>query len=513
MPAVGVNAAVPVQGTRVNPPHVVEIELSDVWFYDRDMVRQIPEVDLQWVTVAFQAYLSESGTRLAPAEDEQAQIQMAQSLVADHEDFAEYLCDRNLSKEACFFKLRQPKTTSTLKQVIDSVNRHPFVRYTHPTIRVKGKTYAFLDTLDLEWKTGVDLATRQRILDQVHVASVSDDNLYQVDVSRIAFFKALNLLAEDVTTRWAVPRLIELKPSIELEFEVPLIGANIGDKVTFALTIRFAEFIQVDPSSVANIGLRPANLQKELFEYTLDAFDRVETAARSPIRITGWFQFFAPGDYVVPPIRIRYTCTTCPNRGLRSAETQSLPFRVSSIVPPGRGATGLIVPQDVPTPEDTHRRHYNAARLEGLLATGFFALTGLCLIWWAVKLNAARKEAARDRQTNRVKELATALEAFLAEPPAGPHSSFMAECSKRLRQYLVERYRIRDAARGGSGEVFFQSIRNQVPQSLSAQIHGVLKQVDEAVAQELEVFAQLEPFNHALREILYSTRSISVADD
>ena len=83
-------------------------------------------------------------------------------------------------------------------------------------------------------------------------------NHYVVDVTAIPFFRALNLLAEDVKVLRVTPYLVEIKPSISATLSLFMSGGNIGDSIPFTLTIAFSDRVSIDPSSLATLNLRPA---------------------------------------------------------------------------------------------------------------------------------------------------------------------------------------------------------------------------------------------------------------
>ena len=103
----------------------------------------------------------------------------------------------------------------------------------------------------------------------------------------IPFFKALNLLAEDISVLRVRPYLVELKPSLRVQLALAMNGGRIGDTVPFTFTIQFSDRVSIDPSSIANINLRPATIQKELFDCTFDPYDYTKAVSKSPIIITG----------------------------------------------------------------------------------------------------------------------------------------------------------------------------------------------------------------------------------
>jgi hypothetical protein len=482
----------------------VPFSSEDIWFYDRDMSKVIAEMDLAWLTVVFAPGLIDPEIKEMGDVYKDRLRQWAKEIVNQYGGIIDFFYDQNLAEDACFFRLRDDIKGYVLQNLIRELNQKEFVSYTHPTIKIKGKTYAFFDAFEMEWKTGVDAEIKADITSQVHVWLDKKENVYRVDLFQIPLFEAINLLAEDIHVLKATPYLVELKPTISADLALAIHGGAIADKVPFSLNVIFSELISIDPSSIANIDLRPTGIQKELFELKFDPYDYLEAASRSPIRITGWMKFFTPGEFVIPPVEMKYTCSTCSGKQVRSIETKSVPFKVSRIVPSKEENTTLIVPMDYPSPDYKIDLYRKKALSNLILALSSFFLALVCIAWFIAKLYAVRKQRERVQAKKKEEVLAEDLRLFLQKGPAGPHWIFLGELSKILRDYLVERYKITDYPTGGSGEVFYESIRKALPENLAPKIYSLFKEVDDAVALELDTHPDIESFRSQVLEVIGS---------
>jgi site-specific DNA-adenine methylase len=83
---------------------------------------------------------------------------------------------------------------------------------------------------------------------------------------------------------------------------------------------------------------------------------------------------------------------------------------------------------------------------------------------------------------------------------------YVKELSTILREYLAEKYRALHDPHGGSGEVFFTVIQQNVPETLATSISTVLKEIDKVIALEMDTYPELEQFKERVREIIDARR-------
>jgi len=469
------------------------LNLDDIWFYERDMAKIIPEIDFTWVTVVL---------RSSERADSSSILEKAQAIKIKHNEIIDIFYDSNLAEDACFFKLREGIKRDVLQYLLRDLNNDKVVDYTHPVIKIRDKSYAFFNVFAMKWKTGADRGQRENLLKQVHASFDEKGNIYRVNIFEMPFFKALNLLAEDVTIFEITPYLVELKPSIRTSLNLALHGCNIGDKVPFSFTVEFSDRISIDPSSLANINLKPDGIQKELFEVQFDPYDYVKAASKSPVHITGWMKFYTPGEFTIPAIKVKYACPSCSGGEVRLIETDPVHFKVSSIVPSLQTENKLIIPMDNINPDYHIEAFHREAtkRLVTSLVSFFIAL--MCLGWFIATVYAIKRQRERLGEKKREDILKEKLKLFLGTEPSGPHWIYIGEGGTMLREYLTARYQVSQDPLGGSGEVFFEAIRLKIPEPYAQRIHAVLKEIDNCVALELDRYPDLERLKTDMIEII-----------
>lgn len=482
----------------------VPFMFEDIWFYDRDMTKVVPETNLNWITVVFRSnFLPYASEDAGQATLERLLLDTAKAMAATHEEIIDIFYDRNLADDACFLKLRDGVEVSRLYQLITEFNTNEAVSYTHPTITIKDKTYAFLNAFEMEWKTDVGQEVKERLVNQAEVFFDGTENIYRVNIFKTPFFTPINLLAEDIHVLKVSPYLVELKPSLNAVLTLPINGGNIGDAVPFSLEIFFSDFISIDPSSIANINLKPSELQQELFEVKFEPYDYMEAASQSPIRISGWMKFYTPGELSIPPVTIRYTCSTCSDNQVRSIETKSVNFKVSSIVPSQQTEKSLIIPQDPIEPDYNLETYHKTGTVYLLLSLSsfLFALAGIA--WCINKFFALRKEKQYVPEKSKAELLAENVRLLLQEKPSGLHWMYVAGVGKALRAYVVAKYQVASYPQGGSGAVFLETIKHQLPEHLIPLLQILYNTIDEIVALELHPYTELEHFRSEAFEVLH----------
>jgi hypothetical protein len=106
-------------------------------------------------------------------------------------------------------------------------------------------------------------------------------------------------------------------------------------------------------------------------------YDYVKVAVKSPIRITGWMKFYAPGEFLIPAIKVKYTCASCSAGEVKTAETNAANFRVSSIVPSQQRENKLVIPKDDVAPD--YRTEFYRTRAKRYLFIGISSLLAAAL--------------------------------------------------------------------------------------------------------------------------------------
>jgi len=464
-------------------------EPDDIWFYDSSMSRVTPDMGPNWITVVFRS-----------------DPKTGADIVNRRDDIAESFYDPDIAADACFFKLEHGLGDNALRDVIAEINQNECVAYTHPTFRMGDRTYTFFNAFEMEWKTGVSEDVKARLMGQADISWDEHENIYRVNIFRTPFFSAVNLLAEDIHTLSVTPCLAELKPQVRAALTLGIRGANIGDHIPFSLDIRFSDRIRIDPGSFADIRLKPSDIQKELFDTAFTPYDHVGITSESPIRITGHIVFYAPGQFTIPPVEIKYACSECSGDPVRTKETRAIPFKVSSIIP--EGAENKLM---IPVKDMTLENRLSSYRKESHICLAFSCLSFLvslcCMIRFVINFRARKKREEASRMNKRGEQSAEHLRAFLNEDPAGPHWLYMADGGRIFRGYLLEiyqitPYQITPYQINGTAAVFFESVRKALPESIASDVCALLKRIDDAAALEMDVYPELEVFRTDMLQML-----------
>jgi len=487
-----------------------DFAFDSVWFY-RDGTRVVPEIGKRWITVVFdQRYLAGSGD-VGAGDDAGATFirKKAKAFLKSGKILTEYLYDPNLAGDACFLKMRKGVKLDEIRQLIRRLNQDGTVRYCHPTVIVNGKTYAYFNAFEMRWKTGTPEAERKTLLRATRTVpdeSEEKENRYLVDVRAIPFFRALNLLAEDVRVLRVEPHLVEINPSITTKLSLFMSGGNIGDSIPFSLTIVFTNRVNIDPSSISTLNLKPPELQKELFDCAFDPYDYAKAATRSPIVLTGRLRFYAPGEFTIPPVKISYSCPSCPDKAVRSIETEPALFKVSSIIPEDKSENRLMVPTDPVPPDYRPGGLARSARLYLWLSVICFAGLVPCAVWtWFLLRHRIAAERGRLEERRKGEMLAEQLAELLNAEPTAPHWVYLGEIGIHLREYLVMRCGIEWKYRGGSGRQFMETVGALLPAECAGVLGGVFREIDDSVALETEHYAEMDRLRSDILKVMEQT--------
>jgi len=469
-----------------------ECSFDDIWF-DSGGTKIIPDISMKWLTVVFDPrYTNVNLDNNETGGTYESFIQeKAKALISSYSSLIDFLYDKNLAEDACFFRLREGMTAAELKQLIIQLNQDEAVNYTHPTIILNDKIYAFFNALQIKWKAGADTARKDRLLQQAYVVFDKPENLYRVNVLETPFFTALHLLGEDISVLEATSYLMEIKLAIRVSLALAMNGAHIGDSIPFTFTIVFSDRISIDPSSISNINLRPFNLQRELFDSTFDPYDPTKVVLRSPVKITGRITGYASGEFVLPPIAVSYTCQKCTGIPVRSVETNAIPFKVSSLVPPAKEGNRLLVPTDVIQPD----YHFDALRTQEkwslTAALAALVVFFVCVGWFMVLAYQENKKRGKLIERTKDELLAEELRLIVLSAPPIPHWKYLGDAGTLVRKYIAARYYIPLEHLGGSGNQFVNRISNHIPGTCTGLLRTILVAIDNAVALDIETYPDI----------------------
>jgi hypothetical protein len=472
---------------------------DDIWFYEGGS-RIIPEISLRWLTVVIDARYAAAGgfentyDTFVP--------EKAKSLIRGNSELVDYLYDANLAEDACFFRLRDGLKRSDLQELINRLNQGEAVLYTHPAIILQDRAWAFFNTFQLVWKAGADRQRKAQLLQQAQSSCDDRENFCRVNVLEIPFFRAIDLLAEDISVLSVKPYLVELKPSIRVRLALSMNGGRIGDAVPFTFSIEFSDRVSIDPSSIANINLRPSSIQKELFDCSFDPYDYTKVITKSPIIITGRITFYAPGEFVIPSVTVSYTCPSCSGETVRAIETGPAVFRVASLIPSVKDDFTLLVPEKPVQPDyrtnEMHRRTLSSAwQAAAGLAAGL-----LCLAYIFAAFLRRRRHLQRKAVRTADELIAERLRVLVQAAPAHAHWQYLAEAGTLLREYISARFSISGAQPGGSAQCFVAAVKNDLPGQYTDPLETVLTAIDNAVAREQETCPDVDQIRMEILRLL-----------
>ena len=255
------------------------------------------------------------------------------------------------------------------------------------------------------------------------------------------------------------------------------------------LTIIFSDRVSIDPSSIATLNLRPPELQKELFDCIFDPYDYAKAVTRSPIVITGRVRFYAPGEFIIPPVKISYSCPSCSNgtdKTVRFIETEPVLFKVSSIIPKDQSENRLIVATDPVSPDfRLPALHQQTLRYQWLAIICFGGFV-LCAVWLLLLRRKATVERVRIKERKRDGQMAEQLRTLLQATPTVPHWSYLGQVGSLLREYMVALHGIDVKHTGGSGKQFMETIRAHVSGECFDSLSTIFTAIDNSVALESE---------------------------
>ena len=270
---------------------------DSVWF-DREGLRVVPEISTRWLTVVFEPRTNSTLNDFAATSDTTDSViqRKAKAIIKSHDRLTEYLYDPNLAENACFFKMRPGLKLADIRHLINQLSQDRTVNYVHPTIVLNNKTFAFFNTFEMEWKTATPPAQRESLLSASHVAVEEHDkkdNRYAVDVTAIPFFRALNLLAEDIKVLRVTPSLVETKRAL-IEASLALYKSIINNLARSPRRLRqslldYAVAGLVDAKTKAQTGTKETeSLFEEAKNLLQNARSLLETGELGTIKLRGY---------------------------------------------------------------------------------------------------------------------------------------------------------------------------------------------------------------------------------
>lgn len=362
------------------------IYARSLYYYDKERNRVYPDVSTKRIAVSFDGQVKEEHVKY---------IFKKNKLLVDYYLWYDAAFD---SDTMVVFQLKdEPKYEDALSNVIDALNYFnclSVVRFASPMFIIDGKEVLFTGSFELKLKTGMS----QRVLDALTKAGISMKDPDAKDLktrecrfgfneSELNYLQVMNQFAEDFEVVYATPIFKDVNQPVTVKQTVELDGARLGGRIPYKMTITRDSKVKIDPSSLANITLMPPS---ELFSQHFDEYNVADIIKGTKLVVTGYVQFFSPGDYTIKKREIAYI----DEKGVaKVAESKDIIVRIASLVPTD-GKIGFVAATPVKEynpPVDVKKlalvqdvKKYSAISLAAI----FVLLVAVPLVKWLRRFNA-----------------------------------------------------------------------------------------------------------------------------
>jgi hypothetical protein len=462
---------------------------DDVWFYDQDGARVVPDLDRDWLVVRFalddaaraNGGLALAGQSGAPPTVMQAFNERYQAY------FSHFLHDAAQALDTGVYRLRRDMPPEVVATLMTRLRQDEAVVGVYPAWRLGDTLQAPLDRVAVTWKKMTAYRERSRLLRAAgaldpDTGATDERRTIAIDPCRLAPWKAANLLAEDIHVLHAGPVLMEVMPPVGVRFSVALNGAMAGAPIPFALEIRFSERVKIESSTIANLNLKPGGIFRNLYDIRYDVPLSAIDTAQSPIRVTGTMRIHATGDYRIPGVPVYFTDADAPKARVQMMKTPETPLRIAAMLPENQTDVQLRI-ADPPKLAPLDESGAAAARQGGLI----MALAGLALLTAAGVATLLWRKTARTRvvrpENHALERRHADLLAWLEQTGRPLPATELAAFATALRGYLAEYAGLPAERRGGSHRLFFAAIEQQLPEQVRQPTAQLLAAVDRALAR------------------------------
>lgn len=450
---------------------------DNVWFYNQRGEFVLPEVNHEWLVVHFrEGALKKSGSDGGPPP----------SIVQFNEQFKEriidFFYDPALYPDLCIYHIVKPENSGFLASAMAEVAGGTLVRHIRPAYTVEEVDFALFDEIEIRWKTQTRMEEKKALLKKIPAISITDDSgpetRIRIDPCRISVWKAANLLAEDLHVVSAWPILVKIEPPVRADFSVGINGATVGSPIPFSLEIGFSDRIRIEPSTLANLDLRPRGLYRNLFKIEFDKPLSSEEVTTSPVRIRGNLYLYGSGEFTLPDVPVYYRDAGVGKENVRVIRTPEIPIRIASRIPQAPGEYRLIVAEAESMTEfretDLRSRKYSALASAGagivlLLGSvvGFRHLSSLHTEFMSGK----GESDAGIKSANRFRN-------FLGSDPERIEAADFAAFGRAFRVWIGEICGLPADALGGGADVFFSTVRDRLPPEIHSDVYTLLEGIE-----------------------------------
>jgi len=301
-----------------------------------------------------------------------------------------------------------------------------------------------------------------------------------------------------------------------IELRCPLKGGRIGDPLAFTLRVELPPAAILEPSSLNSLEIRPLksdgrNLPKNFFSCEFKPFDQLELSTRQSFTISGVMRFYAPGDYHLAPVSLLYrqpeqntgSGAGDHNDNLSKSNIQTLTsnrikIRIASLLPGGRPAPALIIPDRDPRFKtaglkkiQARQQAYRIILIPALLLTLFFGIS----CYRRRKQEAAHKTEIPGRKTQ---DLPAALRKAVQQKKVKNHWFHLVEIDHLMRRFLLNEAHLPESAGGGPGTAFIEHLTDHLSPEPAARLQLIWAEIDRTVALEIENYPDFMKLRRAL---------------
>jgi len=466
--------------------HLWSAYQEDVWFYDENNQRILPEPDLDWMVVR----LADSGEQTnsgAPGIINQ-QSPDFDSFNEQYSDyFSHFLHDPVLAPAMAAYRLRRDLPQKVFQTLMTQLQEDRQVMYAHPAWKIAGVLYVPLERIEVIWKTGTEMNQRHTLRQEIGAVESDDISLpnrqkITINPCQLSVWQAANLLAEDIRVVQAWPLLMPLVPPVSVQFSLDMNGATAGTPIPFTFEIQFTDKVKIESSTIANLNLKPRDIFHNLYDIRYDAPLSTVDLSRNPIRITGQMKIYATGDYSLPEIPIYYTDSGAPKTNIQLIKTTEIPIRIAAMIPETLQKPDLLVSQPNPLPALDSSAATRAKQRNVLLmlaGVGLICLAGTTAAWlWRDR----RQQPVQPKNHTLIRKHAAANAAILIVQHH-PGLKEVAGLGFALKNYLAEFAGLDENHRGGAHTAFFHRIDAALPDACRTSTAELLSIIDEILAR------------------------------
>lgn len=452
---------------------------QDVWFFDSNGQQVVPTIDEDWVAVRFAAVFATNSD-------------MPEVIRQFNQRYAEALADivyNPARPDLALYRFKPTHRNGALNAILDGGDTT--IRYVLPALVSNGQTKVLGEQINVRWKSQIRAERRQQLLHSIGAVDYAADlsgreEVIKIDPGQMVAWKAANRLAEDVQVVSATPELLVVEAPVTVQFKIASPGGVAGAAIPFSLDIHFTDQVKIEPGTLANLNLKPAEIFRNLFAIDYDTPLSSVDVRHSPIELRGRLYLYASGQFELPSIPVFYRdqSNDASNGGsqIHRIHTPVVSVRMAALVPEGEGDYRLQVPDQMPASLTRVEADTPVSPLSRSALWRALAAIGLLVVGLIVVLS------RRSRQQQQQPQLAetTTLQLLQQALVAAEHTQqlqALASVGQALRCYLRDWAAAEDVTLGGGSALFFQQLQPYVEQQWQVQIKHVLQQLDEVLAR------------------------------